>query len=176
MGGQAIKTFYYDGKLVDIDDGAVPVKVIRNGKSNWKRRYIQDEEEIREVVFSKGIKLDNTEIAKIKQFCNAEEFEPYRNREMTMWEEGWVGYRDEISMEFYGITDDYIPLLHLPMDCLYDEKHIWPSEKLYRYLYNHYYKKLNEKDKSEDNGVKDKKRKKRKSSQGMIEYGGLSLF
>lgn len=39
-----------------------------------------------------------------------------------------------MQLYFRAVTDSYIPLLELPMDYYYDEKHIWPSEKLYRYL------------------------------------------
>ena len=51
-----------------------------------------------------------------------------------MNDEGYIGYRDEINTYFTGITNSYIPKLDLPMDYFYDEEHIWPSEKLYRYL------------------------------------------
>ena len=53
---------------------------------------------------------------------------------MSMGDEGYIGYRDEINTYFTGITNSYIPKLDLPMDYFYDEEHIWPSEKLYRYL------------------------------------------
>lgn len=49
-------------------------------------------------------------------------------------EEGCIGYRDEINMEFCGISNSLLPIIKLPMDYYYDEKHIWPSEKLYRYV------------------------------------------
>lgn len=67
-------------------------------------------------------------------YCNALDFEPYRDRKMQMGEEGYIGYRDEVRLHFRAITDSYIPMLELPMEYYYDEEHIWPSEKLYRYL------------------------------------------
>ena len=53
---------------------------------------------------------------------------------MSMDDAGYIGYRDEVSVRFRGITDSYIPELELPMNYYYDEEHIWPSEKLYGYL------------------------------------------
>ncbi len=48
-------------------------------------------------------------------------------------------------MDSYGIRlsekqVDYMPLLELPMGIYYDEEHIWPSEKLYRYLVKTFFK------------------------------------
>ena len=56
-----------------------------------------------------------------------------------MNDEGYIGYRDEINTYFTGITNSYIPKLDLQMDYFYDEEHIWPSEKLYRYLVNTFF-------------------------------------
>lgn len=53
---------------------------------------------------------------------------------MEMGEEGYIGYRDEVDLYFRAVTDSYIPLLELSMGYYYDEEHIWPSERLYRYL------------------------------------------
>lgn len=58
---------------------------------------------------------------------------------MSMQDEGYIGYRDEVSMHFVGVTDSHIPMLKLPMDYYYDEGHMWPSEKLYRYLVQNYF-------------------------------------
>ena len=60
-----------------------------------------------------------------------------------MQDEGYIGYRDEVQMCFRGVTDSYIPLLELPMNYYYDEEHIWPSEKLYRYLVTNFLEKNN---------------------------------
>ena len=49
----------------------------------------------------------------------------------------------------------------------YDEEHIWPSERLYRYIHRTYHEQLN----SRDNGKKSKK-----TGNGMLEYGAYSLF
>ena len=59
---------------------------------------------------------------------------------MQMGEEGYVGYRDVLRLQFTGITDSYLPMLELPMEYYYDEEHIWPSEKLYRYLLKNFFK------------------------------------
>ncbi len=164
-GGRKIELFYYDGELIDIWDNDVPARMIRSGRNNWKAVCLETDTE-REINFSKGIKLDDNEVNELRKYCNAEEFEPYRNRKMSMDDEGFIGYRDEITMEFYGITNDYIPFLHLPMHYFYDEKHIWPSERLYRYINQKYYGKLST---MKDMDGKNKKGKKRKSGEGMYE-------
>ena len=41
-------------------------------------------------------------------YCNALDFEPYRNKEMISEDEGYIGYRDELQLYFTGITDSYI--------------------------------------------------------------------
>jgi hypothetical protein len=56
-----------------------------------------------------------------------------------MDDEGYRGYRDEVHLYFTAISDSYIPKMELPMHYYYDEEHIWPSEKLYRYLVRTYF-------------------------------------
>ena len=78
--------------------------------------------------------MGKIDIESLLPYCNALLFEPYRNKKMSMEDAGYVGYRDEVSVRFRGITDSYLPELELPMDFYYDAEHIWPNEKLYRYL------------------------------------------
>lgn len=91
------------------------------------------------IVFSYGIKLTEAQIEEMLPLCNTLEFEPYRSKEMSMNDEGCIGYRDEIRLRFIGITDSYIPKMEWEMPYYYDEEHIWPSEKLYRYLVTKYF-------------------------------------
>ena len=75
-----------------------------------------------------------------------------------MSDEGYIGYRDEAQMYFKAITDSYIPMIELPMNYYYDEQHIWPNEKLYRYLIKTFF---------ENN---------KKTEKWVTAYGGFSLF
>lgn len=111
-----------------------PARSIRNAKLGFVSTTIVDEEYEPEVIDSYGIRLTDEQIKELLPYCNAIDFEPYRDKKMSMDDEGYVGYRDELQLHFRAITDSYIPLLELPMDYYYDEKHIWPNEKLYRYL------------------------------------------
>ena len=139
-------------------DVAYPARFLSSSKTNFKPVLIPSNHYEKEVVFSYGIKLDNNQMSKLLPLCNALDFEPYRNREMIMGEEGYVGYRDEMRVEFCGISDSYIPKIELPMSYYYDENHTWPSEKLYRYIINDIFA-------------------HHKKMQGWyIGYGGLSLF
>lgn len=133
-------------------------KVIRNAKNGFKPQVLATESYEQEVIFSYGINLSNTDMKKILPLCNALEFEPYRNKEMLMSDEGYIGYRDEVNVHFTAISDSYIPKLELPMYYYYDEEHIWPSEKLYRYLIKTYF---------ENN---------KKTKDWISTYGGFSLF
>lgn len=114
--------------------------------------------QMQKVVFSYGMKLSEEQIKDLLPYCNALDFEPYRDKEMVMGDVGYIGYRDQANMYFRAITDSYLPKLELPMDYHYDEAHIWPSEKLYRYLVQTFF---------ENN----KRLKQYKPT-----YGGLSLF
>lgn len=91
------------------------------------------------LVFSYGIKLTEEQYNELLPYCNALEFEPFRNRKMSMNDEGYIGYRDEVNVYFTGMTNSYIPIMEWSMSYYYDEQHIWPSEKLYRYLVTTYF-------------------------------------
>ena len=115
-------------------DFTVPAKRIKHGKNNFEKQVIEDDTYVQEVEYSYGMKLFDEQIEKLLPYCNALDFEPYRDKKMSMEDAGYIGYRDEVSVSFRGITDSYIPEIELPMSYYYDEEHIWPSEKLYRYL------------------------------------------
>lgn len=129
--GKRVKELYGEFHCFDTPYSA---KCISCGKTNFQPVLIKDKYYKGETVFSYGIKLTEQEMRVLLPLCNALDFEPYRNREMIMGEKGYYGYRDEVRIQFRGITDSYIPLLELPMDYYYDDQHIWPSEKLYRHI------------------------------------------
>lgn len=116
------------------NDIAIPARRISNERTGFEPRIIRDEQFEQKIAFSYGIKLTDGQMKDLLPYCNALDFEPYRDRKMQMGEEGYIGYRDEVHLHFRAITDSYIPMLELPMEYYYDEEHIWPSEKLYRYL------------------------------------------
>lgn len=107
---------------------------IRTGKNGMKSIQVQANDMSSKVVLSKGIMLTDRQMEELLPYCNALEFEPFRNRKMSMKDPGYRGYRDEVTVWFRGITDSYIPKIELPMDYVFDEKHTWPSEKLYEYI------------------------------------------
>ncbi|MBQ7302442.1 MAG: hypothetical protein IJW89_02530 [Clostridia bacterium] len=130
---QGIETEEWNGNLHSYDT-RYPAKWISSQKTNFKPILYKDEHYEQEVVFSYGIKLTEQQMEELLPLCNALDFEPFRDREMIMGEEGYCGYRDEVRVKFRGITDSHIPLLELPMYYYYDSEHIWPSEKLYRHI------------------------------------------
>ena len=140
------------------EDINIPAKFIKSGKIDLNQKLVPDEKYIQKVVFSYGIKLSETQLQQLLPYCNALEFEPYRNRKMSMSDDGYIGYRDEINLYFTGITDSPIPKMEWNMLYYYDEAHIWPSEKLYRYLVMEYFQ-----------------NNKKLKGFGPC-YGGLSLF
>lgn len=139
-------------------DTSSPAMYISNEKTGFKPRLLKCDALEQEVVFSYSIKLTDEQYKKLLPYCKALDFEPYRNRKMSMDDEGYVGYRDEVRMYFSAVTDSPIPMLELPMCYYYDEAHIWPSEKLYRYLVKNFF--------DSNLALKDYN----------IPYGGLSLF
>lgn len=134
-----------------------PAVKMRNSKTGFKTVIIEDDVADYDVVFLYTHKFSDDEKRDVLKYCNALEFEPYRDRKMSMEDEGYCGYRDEIDVYFTGITDSYIPMIKLPMDYYYDEKHIWPSEKLYRYIVRSFLS-------------------GKKLSKWVVSYGGLSLM
>ncbi len=123
---------------------AVPAKRVKNAKTAFKSQLFKDDEFEQEVVCSQAFKLNGNQMKDLLPYCNALDFEPYRNKKMEMDDEGYICYRDEVKLHFKAITDSYIPLLELPMDYLYDEGHIWPCEKLYRYLIKTFFETKNQ--------------------------------
>lgn len=122
-----------DGDTISIDTSS-PAKIIKNEKTEFKAQLIKDELYKENIIFSYGIKITPEQIKGLLPYCNALDFEPYRNKEMTMDDVGFCGYRDEVTMSFKAISDSYLPIIELPMDYVYEEAYIWPSEKLYRYI------------------------------------------
>ena len=118
---------------------AVPIKKVRNGKTGFEERTIKDDSFGQEVAFSYGIQLTDEQMKKLLPYCDARDFEPYRDKEMSFLDEGCIAYRDEVRLYFTAISDSYIPKIELPMNYYYDGAHIWPSEKLYRYLVRTYF-------------------------------------
>ena len=133
-------------------------QLISNEKTGFKSRLFKTEPYEQTELFSYGIKLTDEQVCNLLPYCNALDFEPFRNREMSIKDDGYIGYRDEVQMRFRAITNSHIPLIELPMDYYYDEQHIWPSEKLYRYLLTTFF---------ENN---------KETKNWIIRYGGFSLF
>lgn len=135
-----------------------PAVQIRNEKTGFKPRLVKCDSWETEVDFSYGRKLTNEEYEEICSLCVVSDYLPFRDREMSMDDEGYVGYRDEVRLHFCGITDSYIPMIQLPMSYFYDADHMWPSERLYRYIIKNIFD-------------RDKKLKGQYTP-----YGGCSLF
>ena len=136
----------------------IPAKTMKSGKNEFKQSVLSDEQYNQKVAFSYGIKLSDEQMQQLLPYCNAVEFEPYRNKEMSMSDKGYIGCRDEVSLHFVAITDSYIPKMEWDMRYYCDEEYIWPSERLYRYLVLKYF---------QDN---------KKLKDWALSYGGLSLF
>lgn len=130
---EGVRTELFMGKPVE-EKIYKAARVMKNGKNGFQSQMIEADEAEYPVVFSYGINLSDAEMEKLLPYCNALDFEPYRDKIMQMKDEGYCGYRDEVSLYFTGITDSYLPRLELKMSYFYDEEHIWASEKLYRYL------------------------------------------
>ena len=129
--------FECEGKIYEFDDG-VPAVIMRNGKNDFQNNLLPSDYFDEKVIFSYGIKLNEDQMKSIWPLCKVNDFEPYRNRKMSMDDLGYIGYRDEISLTFTGVSNLYIPLITLPMVYFYDADYIWPSEKLYKYILTTY--------------------------------------
>ena len=115
-----------------------PAVRMRNSKTEFAPVVIEDVMEEYDVVFSYAYHFSEAELVELLSYCNVADFEVYRNREMSMEDPGYCGYRDEVKLGFVGLTDSYVPMIKLPMSYYYNEEYIWPSEKLYRFIINKY--------------------------------------
>lgn len=70
------------------------------------RRHQKDER----IVFSYGIKIKDDDLPELLQYCNAFDFEPYRNIDESMELNGSCGYRDCWGIVFTGISNSYLPI------------------------------------------------------------------
>lgn len=114
-------------------------KVLKSSVTDFKSQIIADDKLSSKIIFSYGLKLSNNKLQELLPYCDALKFEPYRTRKISMNDKGYIGYRDERNIKFTAITNSYIPKMSWNMTYLYNEAHIWPSEKLYRFLIMKYF-------------------------------------
>ena len=113
---------------------SIPARKVRDSFTGWKWKILPSLEPETDVLFSEGIGLNETQMSNLLKYCNAFDFEPFIGREMDLNDPSCIGYRDEITMYFVGITNSYIPKIELPMQYLYSGKYECPTERLYQFL------------------------------------------
>lgn len=116
-----------------------PAVFMRNGKTNFNPIVVEDEDEEVVILESRAIKLSNKDIDNLIPYCLLSLFEPYVGKEMKMFDSGFVGYRDEVSLRFEATSYYHIPHMEHHMNYLYDDEHTWPSEKLYEYIFETFF-------------------------------------
>jgi len=116
-----------EGDTISIDMSS-PAKVVRNEKTGFKSQLIKNEQYEEKVVFSYGIKLTLKQIEDLLPYCNALEFEQYRNKNMSK-EELFCVCTDGRDIRFKAMSDSYLPIIELPLDYGYEAVY-----KLYHYI------------------------------------------
>ena len=135
-----IRRSVQDVHYMELDDGTIAfngqAKVIKNAKTNFKPHLIRDDEYENIVTHIYAVELSDEQMEEILPFCNALDFEPYRNKEA--WDDVGHngGYRDEQEVVFRGYSNSYLPLIEIPMTAINEKR---PNEKLYRYLWKTYF-------------------------------------
>lgn len=130
-----VDTSFVTNQILDAYRFEAGVENVDGTRYDFKGQMLRDDHFAKTVVHSKVFKLTDEEFEQLLPYCNALEFEPFRNKDMSMDDAGWCGYLDEdIRRKFIGITDSYIPKIELPMDYFYSEVHSWPSQRLYNLL------------------------------------------
>ena len=114
-------------------DACFPTVKLRTGKNGIQRQLLRTNEYEYKLLVSDGIKISEEQMEKLLPYCNALDFESYRNKEKSTKEQHYFQC-DDGGIYFTGVTNSYIPKLELVTDYSYDEKNIWPDERLYRYL------------------------------------------
>lgn len=92
-----------------------------------------------DVKINNGITLDKKQIEEVLPYINTDKYEPYRNLEDSISDDGVCGYFDEIDVYFTGISDSPVPLINISMNMIHDDKHLWPTERLLKYLCRTYF-------------------------------------
>ena len=115
---------------------------MRNRKTGFRPALLPTETFEKELVFSYHCFLDKSALEDILPYCNAWDFVPFKDRTMDMSDPGYAGYRDELNMDFVGVTGSCLPLINLPMRYCYRDEYMWPSERLYRHLMKNYVEKI----------------------------------
>ncbi|MDO4484288.1 MAG: hypothetical protein Q4C54_07625 [Clostridia bacterium] len=87
----------------------VPAPTVSNSKTNFTPVLLPCFDSLEtQVDYSFGWHLQAKEMNSILPLCIVEDFEPYRDREMSIGDPGVIGYRDGISLYFSSIR--YSPL------------------------------------------------------------------
>ena len=110
---------------------------VKNYKTDFKAVDVKLNPYNEEIVFSYGLELSEEDISNILPYCNALEFEPYRNKKQETDQKGYLGYLDEAKMKFIGVSFSYLPIIELPMNYIYDDLYAWPHQLLYRAIYDY---------------------------------------
>ena len=111
-----------------------------NAHTDFNSKLLPYESNEPAVLFAYSEKISKARMNTLKLFCDATEFEPYRSKNMFMEDSSCIGYRDTATMQFIGITDSPIPIIHLPMNILHDIENEWPHERLYRHIITAFFK------------------------------------
>ena len=126
------------GKLHSYRTGC-PALFMSNEKTDFQSQLMTYEDDEPEVLFSYGKKLSKAQMHNLLPYCNANDFEPFRNLEVTPEDLGWLCYRDTMRMQFIGVTDSHIPIMTLPMIFHCCEEQESPSERLYNYIVKNFF-------------------------------------
>lgn len=111
---------------------------MKNFHTGFEYTMLVDDECEEEVIFSYIHRFCETEKRELLPYCNALDFEPYRDRGISPDDKGYSGYKDDVDVTFIGITDSYIPMIKLPLDRYCDEDCIVPCVELYFYILRKY--------------------------------------
>lgn len=127
------RSFQVEKKEYIMDSGR-PGRIIQSGKSTFMSRLLPSEYREHRLMHSYGMKLNEAQIEAILPYCNALEFEGYRNRIASVEDEGVTGFADEVGVYFKAVSNTHLPLIELSIEYYHDNEYMWPHEKLYFYL------------------------------------------
>lgn len=125
------KTFYFQK--------ASAATLMTNENTGFKPRLMITEETCEDVLFSYTETFSDKQREMLLKCCKASDFEPYRNKDMSISDKNAVGYRDERALEFCGFSDSPAPYIKIPMNIVYDDSCDMPTERLYKCIYNTFF-------------------------------------
>lgn len=129
---------YFSKFEFTIRRGSVPIAILLCDVVNGELSY-QEWRNTKTISYEYATKLIEKQVNKLLPYIKIVDFVKCRQHKWDFSDPKVVGYRDEMSITFRGISQDGQPMLIYDMAVLYKDWYNWPVDKLYDYLSKEYF-------------------------------------